>query len=477
VNTPHRTQQQAPGQAWTATAVPRLLPCTTSIGPSARPARLVFGTQDSPADPGLAVPPGITTPRTYGTGPTTMNGPRYQEMPRSPTRSFSRQPRTKKPTKKQTPNTTSYNKGRKRDATEIAGTFGSPARVGSTTAKSLRLDKSRPLLNSTPLYPISPDTSDEENLDPNLTTDAATGTCDPPYVSTGEQSVTTMPARQHSDRASLGEITLNSGYPSTRQGIHVQTEVVKGDQQMNQPSDRFTGPPLRPEVSRVHWNRNQISDLRITPALPPSSPARPRSTVNLVERPISPSPGQSMLAKPLQHSGPSRSVPDSPGQAGTGWTKNRRGDESCKRCNVRKIKVSHHRIVTLVQTKLIPQCTRTIPYLMCATCIDLGLECEINSIGHTESCNKEAVPPPVADTLAHTPSIDIPRGSLVDSGPDTQAIAGPSSESLLSLEQYGHNRLLIQALEVEDDVKPWTREDVPRTKRPWGDVEQGSNQF
>jgi hypothetical protein len=477
VNTPHRTQQQVPGQAWTAPAPPRLLPSTTPIGPSARPARLVFGTQDSPADPGLAVPPGITAPGTYGSGPTTMNDPRYQEMPRSPIRSFSRQPRTKKPTKKQTPNTTSYKKGHKRDATEIAGTFGSPVRVGSTTAKSLRLDKSRPLLNSKSLYPISPDTSDEENLDPNLTTDAATGICDPAYVSTGEQSVITMPARQHSDRAPLGEITLNLGHPPTRQGIHVTTEVEKGDQQMNQPSDLFTGPPLRPEVSRVYWNRNQISDLRITPDLPSNSPARSRSKVNLVERPISPSPGQSMLARPMQHSGPSRSVPDSPGQAGTGRMKERRADESCKRCNVRKIKVSPRRLVTLVQPKLIPQCTRTIPYLVCATCIDLNLECEIGSIGRTESCNEKAGLPLLADMGARTPSIDIPTGSLVDTGPDTQAIAGPSSESLLSHEQYGHDRRLDQALEVENDVKPWIREEVPRTKRPWGDVAQGGDQF
>ena len=230
-------------------------------------------------------------------------------------------------------------------------------------------------------------------------------------------------------------------------------------------------------MSQLHRRRKQPSNLPATRTLPPESPARSQSTVNLLERPISPSPGHRVLANPLQHSGPPRSVPDSPGQAGTGWTKNRRGDESCKRCNVRKIKVSPYRLVTLVQTKLIPQCTRTIPYLMCATCIDHDLDCEIGSIGHTKCCSEKAVPPPVADTVARTPSIDIPTGSLVDSGPGTQAIAGPSSESLLPHEEHGHDRRLIQALQVEDDVKPCLREDVPRTKRPWGDVGQGGDQF
>jgi hypothetical protein len=148
-------------------------------------------------------------------------------------------------------------------------------------------------------------------------------------------------------------------------------------------------------------------------------------------------------------------------------------DESCKRCNVRKIKVSPDRLVSFVQLKLIPQYILTIPYLMCATCIDLNLECEIGSIGHTESCNEKAVLPPLADTLARSPSIDIPTGSLVDSGPGTQAIARPSSESLLSHEQHG--RRLFQELKVEDDVKPFLRDDVPRTKRPWGDVGQGGD--
>jgi hypothetical protein len=114
---------------------------------------------------------------------------------------------------------------------------------------------------------------------------------------------------------------------------------------------------------------------------------------------------------------------------------------------------------------------------MCATCIDHALECEIGSIGHAESCDEKAVPPPLADTLARSPSIDIPTGSLVGSGPDSRAIPAPSSGSLLSQEQHGHDRRLDQALEVENDVKPWIREGVPRTKRPWGDVGQGDDQF
>ena len=477
MNTPRRTQQQVPGQARTAPTIPRLLPSTTPIGPSARPARLVYGTHDSPAGPGLAVPPGITTPRTSGTGPTTMNDPRYQEMPRPPNWSFSRQPRTKKPTKKQTLNTTSHKKGHKRNATEMTGTLGSPRRVGSTSAKSLRLDKSRPLLNSEPLYPLSPDTSDEENLDPNLETYGATGAYDPSYVSKGDQSFIGTPTRPHLDRAPLGDIASNTDHPSTRQGQHVQTEVDKDDQQMNQPSDLFTGSPLRPVISRIYWNRNQISDRRTTPALPSNSPARSRSKVNLVERPISSSPGQSMLANPLQHSAPSQSLPDPPGQAGAGWTKTRRADESCKRCAVRKIKVSPDRLATLTQPKLKPQCTRAIPYLVCATCINLGLECEIGSIGHTESDNEKAESPSPGDSLAPTPSIDIPTGSLVDSGSDTQSIANPSSETLVSHKQYGYEWRLDQALEVKDDVEPRIPDDVHHTKRPWGDVGQGDDYF
>jgi hypothetical protein len=476
VNTPHRTHQQGPRQAWTAPAPTRPPPSTAPIGPSVRPVRLEYGPQDPPAHQEAAVPPDIVTAKTSGTRVTTMADPRYQAMLRSPERYYSVWPRTGEPAKTKQPNTTSYKKGHKRNATEIARTIGSPTRAGSTSVKSLRLDKSRPLLDSAHLYPLSPDTSDEENLDPNLTADAATGACDPPHVPEGEQPVIGTLARQHSDRAPLGEIISNTGYSPTRQGIHAQPDGEKGDQRTNQPSDLFTCPPLRPEMSQLYRRRKQPSDLRTTRALPPKSPARSQSTVNLLERPISPSPGQRVHANPLRHSDPSRSVPDSP-QVGTGWTKNRRGDESCRRCNVRKIKVSPHRLVTLVQPKLIPQCTRTIPYLMCATCIDLNLECEIGSIGHTESCNKKAVPPPVADTLARTPSIDIPTGSLVDTGPDTQAIAGPSLEGLLSHEEHGHDRRLDQALEVEDDVKPWIREEVPRTKRPWGDVGQGGDQF
>jgi len=108
---------------------------------------------------------------------------------------------------------------------------------------------------------------------------------------------------------------------------------------------------------------------------------------------------------------------------------------------------------------------------MCATCIDLGLECEIGSIGHRESCSEKAVLPSLADTLARVPSIDIPTDGLVDT--DTKAISGPSSGGLLSHEQYGHDRGLDQALEVKDEIKPCTREDFPRTKGPWGDVGQG----
>lgn len=114
---------------------------------------------------------------------------------------------------------------------------------------------------------------------------------------------------------------------------------------------------------------------------------------------------------------------------------------------------------------------------MCATCIDLDLECEIGSIGHRESCNEKAVLPSLADTLARVPSIDIPTGSLVDTGPATQAIAGPSSERPLSLEQYGHDRRLDQALEVKDEMKPCTRDDFFRTKRPLGDDGQGGDQL
>jgi ssDNA-binding Zn-finger/Zn-ribbon topoisomerase 1 len=476
VDTPHRTQRQAPRQAWTAPAPPRRPPGTPPIGRSARPARLIPGTQDSPADPGPAVPSGITTPRT-SIMPTTMADSRYQEMLRSPTQYFSGKPRTENPPKKKKPDTTSYKRGHKRNATEIVRDLGSPVRVESTSAKSLRLDKSRLSLNPTYLYPLSPDSSDEEKLDPDLSADAATVAWDSSFISKGEQSFIGAPARQHSDRAPLGNLISNTGYPSTRQGIHAQLDVERDDQRTNQPSDSFTCPPRRPEVSRDYWNRNQISDMRTTRTLPPNSAARTQSTVNLVERPISPSPGQIVLADPLQHSGTSRSVPDSPGQAGTRWTKNRRTDESCKRCNVRKIKVSSYRLVTFVQPKLIPQCTRTIPYLMCATCIDHDLECETGSIGHTESYDEKAVLPTLADTLAHTPSTDIPTGSLVDTGPDTQAIAAPSSESQVSHEQYGHNRRLEQALEVKDEMKPWIREEVPRTKRPWGDVGQGGDQF
>lgn len=340
MNTPHRTHQQAPRQAWTAPAPTRPPPRTAPIGPPVRPVRLEYGTQDPPAHQEAAVPPDIITAKTSGTCVTTMADPRYQAMLRSPERYYSGKPRTEEPAETKKPNTTSYKKGHKRNATEIARTLGSPVRGPSNPAKSLRLDNSRPLDNPTPLYQLSPDASDEENLDPNLTTDAATGTCDSSSVSRGEQSVIATSARQHSDRAPLGDITSNSGYPTATQGTGIQPGVEKGDQQTNQPSDVFTRPPLRPEVSRVYWNRKEISYLRTTSALPSNSSARFRSTVNLVEGPLSPSPGQSMLANPLQDSGPSQSLSDLPGQAETGWTKTRRFDESCKRCTVRKIKVT-----------------------------------------------------------------------------------------------------------------------------------------
>ena len=340
MNTPHRTNQQAPRQAWTAPAPTRPPPSTAPIGPPVRAVRLEYGTQDPPAHQEAAVPPDIITARTSGTRVTTMADPRYQAMLRSPERYYSGKPRTEEPAGSKKPNTTSHKKGHKRNATEIARTLGSPVRGPSNPAKSLRLDNSRPLDNPTPLYQLSPDASDEENLDPNLTTDAATGTCDSSSVSRGEQSVIATLARQHPDRAPLGDIPANPAYPAATQGTRIQPGVEKGDRQTNQPSDVFTRPPLGPEVSRVYWNRNQISDLRTTRTLPPNSPDRSRSTVNLVERPTRRSPGQRVLANLLQLSAPSRSVPDSPGQAGTGSTKTRRLDETCKRCTVRQIKVT-----------------------------------------------------------------------------------------------------------------------------------------
>jgi hypothetical protein len=122
-----------------------------------------------------------------------------------------------------------------------------------------------------------------------------------------------------------------------------------------------------------------------------------------------------------------------------------------------------------------PQCTRTIPNLMCAPCDHLGVECDFGPAPNRRWAKKKLLPS-LAATLARIPSIPIPAGSLGEIRADPQPIAAPSSGGLFSYEEHVRDRLLIRTLQAKDDYR-WPRNSVRQTRQPDRDVSQASEPF
>jgi hypothetical protein len=121
-----------------------------------------------------------------------------------------------------------------------------------------------------------------------------------------------------------------------------------------------------------------------------------------------------------------------------------------------------------------PQCTRTIPNLMCAPCDHLGVECDFGPTAPNKRWAKKKLLPSLADTLARIPSIPIPAGSMGEIRADPQPIAAPSSGGLCSYEEHVRDRLLIRTLRAKDDPR-WTRNSDRQISRPSSDVCQASD--
>jgi hypothetical protein len=151
-------------------------------------------------------------------------------------------------------------------------------------------------------------------------------------------------------------------------------------------------------------------------------------------------------------------------------------DLICMRCKARRIKVSPHKPVAIAPTQLMPQCTRTIPNLMCASCDHLGLECDFGPPAPAKRRKKKTQLPSLAETLARIPSIPVPTGSIGELRADPQPIAAPSSGGLFSYEEHVRDQLLIRTLQAKDDYR-WPRNSVRLTRRPGRDVGQAGEPF